>query len=161
MSDDARWLAAAASLAARARPCSRPNPAVGAIVVKDGRAVGRGWTGRGGRPHAEAVALEQAGSAAQGAALFVTLEPCAHESQRGPACANLVAGSDDIFANRIELFRSKGRQRTSHVTADGKHSFCEFEAPNEEACREHAQLAGLPVDDVIAVNPEIGPEQFK
>jgi len=49
----------------------------------------------------------------------------------------------------------------SHVTADGKHSFCEFEAPTEEACRQHAALAGLPVDDVIAVNPEIGPEQFK
>jgi len=49
----------------------------------------------------------------------------------------------------------------SHVTADGKHSFCEFEAPNAEACREHAELAGLPVDEVIAVNPEIGPDQFR
>ena len=49
----------------------------------------------------------------------------------------------------------------SHVTADGKHSFCEFEAPNAQACRQHAELAGLPVDDVIAVNPEIGPAQFK
>ena len=93
MSDDARWLAAAASLAARARPCSRPNPAVGAIVVSQGRVVGRGWTQAGGRPHAEAVALEQADAAAQGATLYVTLEPCAHESQRGPACADLVAAS--------------------------------------------------------------------
>ncbi|HMO68114.1 MAG TPA: bifunctional diaminohydroxyphosphoribosylaminopyrimidine deaminase/5-amino-6-(5-phosphoribosylamino)uracil reductase RibD [Novosphingobium sp.] len=91
--DDARWLAAAASLAARARPLSRPNPAVGALLVKDGLVIGQGWTRPGGRPHAEAVALEQAGSAAQGATLYVTLEPCAHQSERGPDCAGLVAAS--------------------------------------------------------------------
>ncbi|MXP42112.1 bifunctional diaminohydroxyphosphoribosylaminopyrimidine deaminase/5-amino-6-(5-phosphoribosylamino)uracil reductase RibD [Altererythrobacter soli] len=91
MSDaDARWLAAAACLAERARPLSRPNPAVGAVIVKDGVVVGRGWTQAGGRPHAEAVALEQAGDAARGATLYVTLEPCAHRSERGPACADLV-----------------------------------------------------------------------
>lgn len=90
---DARWQAAAASLAARARPLSRPNPAVGAIVVNQARVVGRGWTGAGGRPHAEAVALEAAGEAATGATLYVTLEPCAHTSPRGPACADLVAAS--------------------------------------------------------------------
>lgn len=91
MSDaDARWLAAAACLAERARPLSRPNPAVGAVIVKDGIVVGRGWTQPGGRPHAEAVALEQAGDAARGATLYVTLEPCAHRSERGPACAELV-----------------------------------------------------------------------
>jgi diaminohydroxyphosphoribosylaminopyrimidine deaminase/5-amino-6-(5-phosphoribosylamino)uracil reductase len=87
---DARWLAAAACLAERARPLSRPNPAVGAVVVKDHIVVGRGWTQPGGRPHAEAVALEQAGDAARGATLYVTLEPCAHRSERGPACADLV-----------------------------------------------------------------------
>ena len=91
--DDARWLAAAASLAARARPLSRPNPGVGAIVVKDGRVLGRGWTGAGGRPHAEAVALQQAGERVDGATLYVTLEPCAHQSPRGPACADLIARS--------------------------------------------------------------------
>jgi len=90
-SEDARWLAAAVALAERARPLSRPNPAVGAIVVKDGIVAGRGWTQAGGRPHAEAVALEQAGKAARGAALYVTLEPCAHASERGPACADLIA----------------------------------------------------------------------
>jgi diaminohydroxyphosphoribosylaminopyrimidine deaminase / 5-amino-6-(5-phosphoribosylamino)uracil reductase len=90
-SADARWLAAAAALAERARPLSRPNPAVGAIVVKDGIVVGRGWTQTGGRPHAEAVALEQAAEKARGATLYVTLEPCAHASERGPACADLIA----------------------------------------------------------------------
>jgi diaminohydroxyphosphoribosylaminopyrimidine deaminase/5-amino-6-(5-phosphoribosylamino)uracil reductase len=86
---DGRWLAAAACLAERARPLSRPNPAVGALAVRDGIVVGRGWTRPGGRPHAEAVALEQAGDAARGATLYVTLEPCAHRSERGPACADL------------------------------------------------------------------------
>jgi diaminohydroxyphosphoribosylaminopyrimidine deaminase/5-amino-6-(5-phosphoribosylamino)uracil reductase len=62
---DARWLAAAAGLAERARPLSRPNPAVGAILVRDGVVVGRGWTGAGGRPHAEAVALGEADDAAR------------------------------------------------------------------------------------------------
>ena len=46
----------------------------------------------------------------------------------------------------------------SHVTADGKHSFCEFEAPSAEACREHAELTQLPVDDVIALGLELGPK---
>ncbi len=91
--DDARWLDAAARLAARARPLSRPNPAVAAIIVREGIVVGRGWTQAGGRPHAEAVALAEAGAAAQGATLYVTLEPCAHPSARGPACADLVAQS--------------------------------------------------------------------
>lgn len=61
--------------------------------MRDRIVVGRGWTGRGGRPHAEAVALEQAGAAAHGATLYVTLEPCAHASPRGPACADLVAAA--------------------------------------------------------------------
>lgn len=91
--DDARWLAAAASLAERARPLSRPNPAVAAIVVRDGMVAGRGWTGTGGRPHAEAIALAQAGEQARGATLYVTLEPCAHQSARGPACADLAAAA--------------------------------------------------------------------
>ena len=90
-SEDARWLAAAAALAERARPLSRPNPPVGAIIVKDGIVLGRGWTQPAGRPHAEAVALAQAGEAARGATLYVTLEPCAHASERGPACADIVA----------------------------------------------------------------------
>jgi diaminohydroxyphosphoribosylaminopyrimidine deaminase/5-amino-6-(5-phosphoribosylamino)uracil reductase len=89
--EDARWLAAAASLAERARPLSRPNPAVGAIVIKDDIVLGQGWTRPGGRPHAEAVALAQAGAAARGGTLYVTLEPCAHRGGRGPACADLAA----------------------------------------------------------------------
>ncbi|MFM5907322.1 MAG: bifunctional diaminohydroxyphosphoribosylaminopyrimidine deaminase/5-amino-6-(5-phosphoribosylamino)uracil reductase RibD [Novosphingobium sp.] len=92
-SEDRRWLDAAARLSERGVPKSFPNPSVGAIVVRGGMVVGRGWTQAGGRPHAEAAALEAAGEAACGATLYVTLEPCAHQSARGPACADLVAGS--------------------------------------------------------------------
>jgi len=92
-SEDVRWLAAAAGLAARGRPLSRPNPAVGAIIVRDGKVVGQGWTQPGGRPHAEARALAMAGDRAAGATLYVTLEPCAHDSPRGPCCAGLVGES--------------------------------------------------------------------
>ncbi len=91
--EDTHWMAAAAALAERARPLASPNPGVGALVVSNGRVVGRGWTQPGGRPHAEAMALEAAGDAAKGATLYVTLEPCAHQSERGPACADLVAAS--------------------------------------------------------------------
>lgn len=87
---DARWLAAAARLAERGRPLSRPNPAVGAVLVKDDRVVGRGWTRPGGRPHAEAAALFAADGQAAGATLYVTLEPCAHCSPRGPSCTDLI-----------------------------------------------------------------------
>jgi len=87
---DSDWLRAALGLAERARFSSYPNPHVGCIVVRDGRVVGRGWTQPGGRPHAEAMALEQAGEAARGATAYATLEPCAHRSERGPACADLL-----------------------------------------------------------------------
>lgn len=87
-------MAAAARLAARARPLARPNPGVAAIVVSDGRVLGRGWTAAGGRPHAEAAALAGlAPNALSAATIYVTLEPCAHPSQRGPACADLIAAA--------------------------------------------------------------------
>lgn len=87
-------MAAAARLAQRARPLSRPNPGVAALVVHDGKVIARGWTAAGGRPHAEAVAL--AGLAPEVLAettLYVTLEPCAHASPRGPACADLIVAA--------------------------------------------------------------------
>ena len=65
---------------------------MGAILVRAGRVIGRGWTQPGGRPHAEAMALAAA-SGARGATLYVSLEPCAHRSPRGPACAELTAAA--------------------------------------------------------------------
>ena len=81
-------MAAALALAARGRGQTVPNPNVGCVLVKQDRVIGRGWTQKGGRPHAEAMALEEAGEAARGATAYVTLEPCAHQSKRGPACAD-------------------------------------------------------------------------
>ena len=80
-------MAAALTLASRGAGRSTPNPNVGCVLVRHNRVVGRGWTQPGGRPHAEAMALAQAGDAARGATAFVTLEPCAHASARGPACS--------------------------------------------------------------------------
>ncbi|WP_420142223.1 bifunctional diaminohydroxyphosphoribosylaminopyrimidine deaminase/5-amino-6-(5-phosphoribosylamino)uracil reductase RibD [Sphingomonas sp.] len=93
-------MAAALALGARGRGRTAPNPNVGCLIVNGGRVVGRGWTQPGGRPHAEALALAQAGALAQGATAYVTLEPCAHESRRGPACAGLLveAGVGRIVA---------------------------------------------------------------
>ncbi len=85
---DWRWMGASLALASRGVGLATPNPSVGCIIVHHGRAVGRGWTQPGGRPHAEAMALAQAGDAARGATAYVTLEPCAHVSPRGPSCAD-------------------------------------------------------------------------
>lgn len=89
--DDRRLMAAALALGRRSAGHSSPNPNVGCIIARDGRILGRGWTAAGGRPHAEAMALAEAGPAAAGATAYVTLEPCAHVSERGPACADLLA----------------------------------------------------------------------
>ncbi len=85
--NDARHMRHALTLSERALGSVSPNPAVGCVIVRDGIVVGRGWTQRGGRPHAEVVALRQAGHAAKGATAYVTLEPCAHIGQT-PPCAN-------------------------------------------------------------------------
>jgi diaminohydroxyphosphoribosylaminopyrimidine deaminase / 5-amino-6-(5-phosphoribosylamino)uracil reductase len=78
-------------LGEQARGQSAPNPNVGCVIVSaSDRVVGKGATARGGRPHAEAVALEQAGKRSKGATVYVTLEPCAHQSLRGPDCTSLL-----------------------------------------------------------------------
>lgn len=86
--DDRRYMGVAIALAERGRARTNPNPNVGCVMVRRGTVVGRGWTQPGGRPHAEAMALAEAGDAAKGATAYVTLEPCAHHSQRGPNCTD-------------------------------------------------------------------------
>jgi len=85
--DDVRFMALAFTLGRRGLGNTWPNPAVGAVIVKDGVIVGRGWTQPGGRPHAEVEALRHAKKAAQGATMYVTLEPCSHQGQT-PPCAD-------------------------------------------------------------------------
>ena len=84
---DKRFMRLALSLASRGLGHVWPNPAVGCVIVRDGRIVGRGWTQSGGRPHAETIALAQAGQGARGAVAYVTLEPCSHHGQT-PPCAD-------------------------------------------------------------------------
>src|SRR5262249_20881664 len=69
-----------------------PNPAVGAVIVRNGVIIGRGWTQPGGRPHAETQAIKQAGNAAKGATLYATLEPCSHHGKT-PPCAEAIIGA--------------------------------------------------------------------
>lgn len=89
--DDALHMSHALGLAARGLGQTWPNPSVGCVLVKDGRIIGRGWTQAGGRPHAEVMALAQAGSTAQGSTAFVTLEPCAHHGHTPPCAEALIA----------------------------------------------------------------------
>lgn len=94
--EDRRWMAAAIALGRRGFGRTAPNPSVGAVLVMPdadgGRVVGRGWTNPGGRPHAETMALAQAGEAARGATLYVTLEPCSHYG-RTPPCADAIVAA--------------------------------------------------------------------
>lgn len=101
MSADSRYIAAALALAERGRGTTAPAPCVGCIIVKNGHVIGRGWSQPGGRPHAEAMALAEAGAAAKGATAYVTLEPCAHDSPRGPTCSGLLikAGIASVVAS--------------------------------------------------------------
>jgi diaminohydroxyphosphoribosylaminopyrimidine deaminase/5-amino-6-(5-phosphoribosylamino)uracil reductase len=86
---DRRFMTMALALAERGLGNVWPNPAVGCVLVKDGRVVGRGWTQPGGRPHAESEAIGRAGEAARGSTAYVTLEPCAHHG-RTPPCTDLM-----------------------------------------------------------------------
>jgi diaminohydroxyphosphoribosylaminopyrimidine deaminase/5-amino-6-(5-phosphoribosylamino)uracil reductase len=96
---DAFWMAEAVVLARAMQGRVWPNPAVGCVIVRDGEVVGRGQTQFGGRPHAERVALDNAGDRARGAALYVTLEPCCHWGKT-PPCADAIiaAGITCVYA---------------------------------------------------------------
>src|SRR5580698_3592006 len=99
---DLRFMQLALTLGRRGQGRTWPNPAVGAVVVKDGVIVGRGWTQPGGRPHAEPVALLQAGEAARGATLYVTLEPCSHVGKSPPCADAIIAAGIARVVSAIE-----------------------------------------------------------
>jgi diaminohydroxyphosphoribosylaminopyrimidine deaminase / 5-amino-6-(5-phosphoribosylamino)uracil reductase len=91
INDDPRFMAAALAIGRRGHGLCAPNPSVGALVVKDGAILARGWTKPGGRPHAETEALRDAGAGAKGATLYVTLEPCSHHGHTPPCTDAIVA----------------------------------------------------------------------
>jgi diaminohydroxyphosphoribosylaminopyrimidine deaminase / 5-amino-6-(5-phosphoribosylamino)uracil reductase len=96
-------LARALELAERGRGTTRPNPVVGAVVVRDGEVVGEGWHERKGGPHGEVVALQAAGERARGATLYTTMEPCTHHGDTPPCTrAILEAGVARIIAGALD-----------------------------------------------------------
>ncbi|ABE62630.1 diaminohydroxyphosphoribosylaminopyrimidine deaminase / 5-amino-6-(5-phosphoribosylamino)uracil reductase [Nitrobacter hamburgensis X14] len=99
---DLRFMQLALALGRRSLGASAPNPAVGAVIVKDDVIVGRGWTQPGGRPHAEAEALRRAGEAARGATLYVTLEPCSHVGKTPPCADAVIAAGITRVVSAIE-----------------------------------------------------------
>jgi diaminohydroxyphosphoribosylaminopyrimidine deaminase/5-amino-6-(5-phosphoribosylamino)uracil reductase len=99
---DQRFMQLALTLGRRGQGRTWPNPAVGAVVVKDGIIIGRGWTQPGGRPHAEPEALNRAGGAARGATLYVTLEPCSHIGKSSPCADAIIAAGIARVVSAIE-----------------------------------------------------------
>jgi diaminohydroxyphosphoribosylaminopyrimidine deaminase/5-amino-6-(5-phosphoribosylamino)uracil reductase len=99
---DARFMTAAIALARRGLGLCAPNPAVGALIVKDGAIVARGWTRPGGRPHAETEALREAGAESRGATLYVTLEPCSHHGKTPPCAEAIVAAGIARVVSAVE-----------------------------------------------------------
>lgn len=121
---DLAHMRAALALARRGLGSTWPNPSVGCVIVRNGRVVGRGVTGAGGRPHAEQLALAMAGPAARGATAYVTLEPCAHHG-RTPPCADalIAAGVARVVAATGDPFeavdgRGLARLREAGVTVE-------------------------------------------
>jgi diaminohydroxyphosphoribosylaminopyrimidine deaminase / 5-amino-6-(5-phosphoribosylamino)uracil reductase len=127
-SADARFMALALALGRRGLGQTWPNPAVGAVVVRQGAegpvVVGRGWTRPGGRPHAETEALGRAGAAAAGATLYVTLEPCAHHGKTPPCADAIVAAGIARVVSAVEdpnpevAGQGHARLRTAGITVD-------------------------------------------
>ncbi|HEX3431688.1 MAG TPA: bifunctional diaminohydroxyphosphoribosylaminopyrimidine deaminase/5-amino-6-(5-phosphoribosylamino)uracil reductase RibD [Rhizomicrobium sp.] len=130
---DSHHMRHALGLAARGLGRVAPNPAVGCVIVsRHGRIVGRGWTGRGGRPHAETIALAQAGAAARGATAYVTLEPCAHQGETPPCADSLIqAGIARVVAATTDPDRrvsGRGFDRLREAGIDVRTPLLESEA---------------------------------
>jgi len=121
---DRRFMELALTLGRRGQGRTWPNPAVGAVVVKDGVVVGRGWTQPGGRPHAEPEALRRAGEAARGATLYVTLEPCSHVGKSPPCADAIMAAGIARVVSAIEdpnpevAGQGHARLRAAGITVD-------------------------------------------
>lgn len=127
----------ALSLGRRGMGRTWPNPAVGCVIVKNGRVVGRGWTQPGGRPHGETQALAQAGAQARGATAYVTLEPCAHTGKTPPCAQGLI----DAGIARVVSAITDPDPRVSdkgHALLQAAGISVETGCCAEEAARDHA-----------------------
>src|SRR5437868_2575698 len=129
---DFDWMRRALELAERGRGHVEPNPLVGAVIVRDGQMVGEGWHQRYGEAHAEVHALAAAGPAAQGATLYVTLEPCSHVGKT-PPCTDAVlrAGVQRVVAAMSDPFpqvAGQGAERLRAADVPVTFGLCEEEA---------------------------------
>ncbi|MCO5131328.1 MAG: bifunctional diaminohydroxyphosphoribosylaminopyrimidine deaminase/5-amino-6-(5-phosphoribosylamino)uracil reductase RibD [Xanthobacteraceae bacterium] len=134
---DRRFMQLALALGRRGLGLTSPNPAVGAVIVKDGVIVGRGWTQPGGRPHAEPEALARAGEDARGATLYVTLEPCSHTGQSPPCADAIIAAGLARVVSAIEdpnpLVAGQGHAKLRAAGVAVDVGTCA-----EDAARDHA-----------------------
>ncbi|MEP4190541.1 MAG: bifunctional diaminohydroxyphosphoribosylaminopyrimidine deaminase/5-amino-6-(5-phosphoribosylamino)uracil reductase RibD, partial [Sneathiella sp.] len=109
-----------------------PNPAVGCLLVKGGHIIGRGWTQTGGRPHAETMALQDAGKAAEGATAYVTLEPCSHQGKTPPCCDALIEAGVARVVSALqdpdERVNGDGIARLKDAGIEVVEGVCESEA---------------------------------
>ncbi|MGH6820074.1 MAG: bifunctional diaminohydroxyphosphoribosylaminopyrimidine deaminase/5-amino-6-(5-phosphoribosylamino)uracil reductase RibD, partial [Methylocella sp.] len=115
---DTRFMAAALALGRRGLGLCAPNPAVGALVVKDGVIAARGWTKPGGRPHAETETLREAGAQAHGATLYVTLEPCSHHGQTPPCTDAIIASGVGRVVYAVDDPDPRACGRGAQILAD-------------------------------------------
>ena len=126
------YMRQALDLAKRGQGRTHPNPCVGAVVVKDARVVGRGSHKKAGTPHAEVIALRQAGRRARGGTLYCTLEPCAHRGRTGPCTQAIIsAGIRRVFIGMSDpnpLVRGKGMRRLRAAGIAVRAGFLEEEA---------------------------------
>ncbi len=143
-----RYMREALGLARLALGRTSPNPAVGAVVVRDGEVVGRGHTLPPGGPHAEVVALQEAGELARGAALYVTLEPCSHHG-RTPPCTDAViaSGVSAVFAAIHDPYpqvNGRGVARLREADIEVHLGLCAAEARRLNEGFFKRTLTGLP-----------------
>jgi diaminohydroxyphosphoribosylaminopyrimidine deaminase/5-amino-6-(5-phosphoribosylamino)uracil reductase len=135
--NDERFMRLALALGRRGLGRTWPNPAVGALVVRDGVIVGRGWTQDGGRPHAETEALLRAGQDAEGATLYVTLEPCSHHGKTPPCADAIVAAQVGRVVAALKdpnpEVAGGGFARLREAGVDVVTGICEAEARRDHA----------------------------
>ncbi len=163
--DDAAYMRRALGLAARGWGSVHPNPLVGAVVVRDGALVGEGWHAAFGGPHAEVAALEAAGERAQGATLYVTLEPCAHQGKT-PPCTNAIAAAG--IARLVYAAEDPGRESAGGGARLGDRGLEVLGGVEREAARAqnaaffHAAERGAPwvaLKYALSLDARLGPRQ--
>ena len=147
--DDEATMRRALDLAERGRGLASPNPMVGAVVLRDGRVVGEGWHEGPGTPHAEAMALQRAGSEARGAVLYVTLEPCDHHGRTPPCTLAVIdAGVAEVVvaaADPNPVVDGRGFERLREAGVAVRTGVLRVEAERQTAAFRRHVVTGLPL----------------